>query len=467
MGNIPLFIGGREITTTDELGVTNPALGETFATSSVATGEHLDLAVEAATRALREWRRDEGARRDALRACAAAIRAHGEDLSRLLTEEQGKPLDAARYEVYGSALWFDFFAGFQRGAETLQDDAEKRVYTVRKPLGVVGTITPWNYPVVLLVWKLAPALLAGNTVVSKPSPYTPLSTLRLARVLGDVLPPGVFNAIAGGDDLGAQLAAHPGVRKIAFTGSVATGKKVLHASAADLKRVSLELGGNDAAIVLDDAVPEQIVDGLFWGAMTNSGQTCAAIKRLYVHASLHDAVVEGLVARARSTRVGNGLDADVKLGPINNRAQLEKLGALVDDARAAGARVEVGGERPSSPGFFYPPTIVTGAREGMRLVDEEQFGTALPVLRYDSLDDAIARANRSPFGLGASVWTSNPSRGAEVVTELEAGTGWVNHHPDFGPHVPFGGVKSSGIGHESGALGYDAFTELQVVSVKK
>jgi acyl-CoA reductase-like NAD-dependent aldehyde dehydrogenase len=338
---------------------------------------------------------------------------------------------------------------------------------VLKPLGVVAAITPWNFPVILMAWKVAPALLAGNTVVLKPSPYTPITSLMVADVLREILPAGVLNVLSGGNDLGAQLASHPDVRKISFTGSVATGRKVAVMAAEDLKRVTLELGGNDPAIVLDDVDPNAVAEKLFWGAFQNSGQVCTAIKRLYVHEKVYEPIVARLVERAKKTKVGPGLDEGTELGPINNKVQLERVISLVEDARKQGGRVEAGGVRLEGSGYFYPPTIVTNVHEGVRLVDEEQFGTALPILKYSKLEDAIAQANRTHYGLGGSVWTSSYERGAELVQELESGTGWVNQHMDVTPIAPFGGSKWSGVGYENGRWGYEAFTELQVVNASK
>jgi acyl-CoA reductase-like NAD-dependent aldehyde dehydrogenase len=349
----------------------------------------------------------------------------------------------------------------------LQEDGDKRFQIVGKPVGVVAAFTPWTFPVILVSWELAPAFLAGNTVVAKPSPFTPLSSLLVADILKDVVPPGTLSIVAGDGPLGAYLSSHPLVRKISFTGSVATGKKVMLAAADDLKRVTLELGGNDAAIVLDDVNPDEVAEGLFWGAFQNSGQVCAAIKRLYVPEQLHDSIVAKLVDRAKRTKVGNGMEPDVELGPINNDMQFQKVLGLVEDARKSGGKIEVGGERMGSKGYFLPPTIVTGLGAGAKLVDEEQFGTALPIIKYKHLSDALEQANRSHFGLGGSVWSSNADRAEEVARELESGTVWVNQHIDLSPLQPFGGHKWSGIGVENGKWGYNEFTQVQVVDVKR
>jgi len=467
MQSYPMLINGKMVNAAEQDPVINPAFGEPFATCARANTGHVNDAIEAAGRAFRTWRKDETFRRTKLKECAAAIQGHAQEIGALLSQEQGKPIAAAVGEVYGAAFWFTYFADLAIASEIIKDDDEKRVQIVRKPLGVVAAITPWNFPVILLSWKLAPALLAGNTVVAKPSPFTPLTSLMVGDLLKDILPAGVLNVISGGGELGALLASHPLVRKISFTGSVATGKKIMGYAAEDLKRVTLELGGNDPAIVLDDVDPKAVIDGLFWGAFQNSGQVCTAIKRLYVHESVYDPIVNGLIERAKSVKVGNGLEPETQLGPINNQMQLTKVMELVEDARQNGATVEVGGRRLDGPGYFYPPTIVTNVHAGMRLVDEEQFGTALPVLKYKHLDDALEQASHTHYGLGASVWTADVKRGEALVQEIEAGTGWVNQHMDITPYAPFGGCKWSGIGYENGLWGYHEFTEMQVVNAKK
>jgi len=462
-----MLINGALVDTPERDDVVNPATGAPFAACPRASAAHVDAAVAAAARAFPTWRRDAAARRGTLHACAAALQERAGDLAPLLVQEQGKPLTAAMAEVFGAAMWFSYFADLEVGPEMLQDDGDKRIQIVRKPLGVVAAITPWNFPIVLLSWKLAPALLAGNTVVAKPSEFTPLSTLLLGEVLREIVPPGVLNIVAGGGSVGALLSAHPAVRKVSFTGSVATGKKIMQAAASDLKRVTLELGGNDPAIVLDDVDPGAVLDGLFWGAFTNSGQVCTAIKRLYVHEAVYAPIVDGLVERANSVKVGDGLDPDTQLGPINNKIQFDKVVDLVEDARRHGGRVVTGGTPLARPGYFLPPTIVTDVGAGIRLVDEEQFGTALPIIKYRNLDDVLREANQTHFGLGASVWSGDVARGERVVQELESGTGWVNQHMDILPNAPFGGCKWSGLGTENGHWGYEEFTEMQVVNAKR
>jgi acyl-CoA reductase-like NAD-dependent aldehyde dehydrogenase len=421
----------------------------------------------AAEEAYAGWRTDLPARRRALTRCGEALQAAAPAIGRILTQEQGKPLAAAVNEVLGAAVWFHITAGLPLENEILQDDEQLRIELRRKPLGVVGAITPWNYPVILAVWKIAPALLAGNSLVLKPSPYTPLSSLKLGEVLRGVLPPGVFSVVAGGDELGKWITQHPAVRKISFTGSVATGKKIAAIAAPDLKRVTLELGGNDPAIVLADVDPKAVAEKVFRAAFQNSGQVCVAVKRLYVHESIHDAVLDEIAELARNAVVGDGLEDGVEYGPINNAPQFERVRELVDDARHAGGRIVAGGAPLDRDGYFYAPTVVADVAEGVRLVDEEQFGPALPVMSFRDVDEAIERANASHFGLGGSIWTADLERGAELAQRLECGTGWVNQHLNLVPNAPFGGSKWSGIGVENGPWGLAAFSEYQVINIAK
>jgi acyl-CoA reductase-like NAD-dependent aldehyde dehydrogenase len=462
-----LTIDGRAVAAQATLEVVDPSTGKPFARCPDTSRQQLDEAMAAAQRAFPGWASDEAARRQALVACADALQARADEIARILSQEQGKPLARAVEEVHGASLWFRVTAGLPLAPEVLQDDDERRIELHRKPLGVVGAITPWNFPVILAMWKVAPALLAGNTLVLKPSPYTPLSSLAVGEVLRELLPPGVLNVVSGGDDLGRQVCEHPAVRKISFTGSVATGKKIAAAAADDLKRVTLELGGNDPAVVLGDVDPKRVAEKLFWGAFRNSGQICVAIKRLYVQESIYPALRDELAALARGVRVGRGLDEGVELGPINNAPQFERVKELVDDAVAAGGRCVAGGKPMSGGGYFFEPTLVTDVSEGVRLVDEEQFGPALPIIPFRDVDDALERANATHFGLGGSVWTSDTRRGAELARRLECGTGWVNQHANIVPHAPFGGSKWSGIGYENGPWGLAAFTELQVVDIAR
>ena len=445
----------------------NPATGKPFAEAPECTREQLDDAMSAAAAAFGPWRRDEAARRKALGDCAAALRERAPELGRILTLEQGKPLEKGIGEFFGAGVWFDYTASLELPVEVVQDDEEARVEVHRRPLGVVGAITPWNFPIILGVWKIAPALLAGNTIVIKPSPFTPLATLALGETLRDVLPPGVLNVVSGGDDLGAWITQHPAVRKISFTGSTATGKRVAAAAAPDLKRLTLELGGNDAAIVLPDVDPAEIAEKVFWGAFENTGQVCSAIKRVFVHEDRYDAMLAELGRRASEVVVGDGLDASTQLGPLNNAPQFERVSELVAEAVQGGARVVTGGGPRKGDGYFFEPTILGDVAEGLRIVDEEQFGPALPVLTYRDVDEAVERANDTMYGLSGSVWSGDVRRAAEIASHLECGTAWVNQHLQIVPHAPFGGAKWSGLGVENGHWGLYGFTETQTLNIAK
>ncbi|EJL27316.1 NAD-dependent aldehyde dehydrogenase [Caulobacter sp. AP07] len=451
--------GGRLIS------IRNPSTGEVVGVCPAATVADLEAAVAAAKAAFASWSATSPAERQA--ACVAiaeTLERHAEELAQLLTREQGKPLNGlgSRFEVGGAAAWARYNASIDLPVKMVRDDAEGRIAIHRKPVGVVGSITPWNWPLMIAVWHVVPALRAGNTVVIKPSPLTPLSTLRLVELLNQVLPPGVLTCVVGGDEIGPLLVAHRDVAKLVFTGSTSTGRKVMAGAAEGLKRLTLELGGNDAAIVLPDVDPSAIAEGLFWGAFVNNGQTCAALKRLYVHDDIYEAVCAALVAYAATVKTGDGLSEDNVLGPVQNAMQFAKVRDMVDQARARGARILVGGT-PQGEGLFFPVTLIADAAEGMDIVDLEQFGPALPILRYRDIEDAIARANGLDFGLGGSIWTADLALGRALAARLECGTAWINKHGALRPDTPFGGVKSSGIGVEFGPQGLEEYTTIQVV----
>jgi acyl-CoA reductase-like NAD-dependent aldehyde dehydrogenase len=457
-----MTVNGEAVSGDDSFAVVDPARGEECGRAPLCSPQQLDDAMAAAEAAADTWSTSDEDRRRTLRRAAATIDEHGAELATILTTEQGKPLGDARAEVARCVQWLEYFADVEL-AEPPAYVAGEGAELVRRPLGVVAAITPWNAPLMLACWKLGPALRAGNTVVLKPSPFTPLSTLRMGELLAPVMPPGVVNVVSGGDELGAQLTNHPVPRKISFTGSVPTGKKVAVAAAADLKRVTLELGGNDPALVLDDADPAAIADALFWSAFRNCGQVCSAVKRVYVPEALHDRLVDELARRARAVRVGPGFDDGVELGPVNNAAQLARVEELVDDARHHGATVAAGGIRLRGAGLFYAPTVLTGVGQGIRVVDEEQFGPVVPVVAYRDVEDAVAQANATHFGLSASVWGTDGARAAEVGARLQAGRVGMNVHPGISPDVPFGGWKWSGIGLENGLAALHEYTQLQVV----
>ncbi|UWR43046.1 aldehyde dehydrogenase family protein [Phaeobacter inhibens] len=460
-----MTIGGGPTPAAARFDVANPA-GGLAGRAPNGTLADLDRAVAAAQEAFASWSQLSHA--DLQRYCeavTAVIAEHTEELAQLITAEQGKPLNGlgSRFEMGGAQAWAGYTAELSLPVKVLQDDAEGRIELHRKPLGVVGSITPWNYPIMIAVWHILPALRSGNTVVIKPSPLTPLSTLRLVALLNEVLPAGVLNCITGDDqtdNLGAAMSAHPGIRKIVFTGSCTTGEKIMAAAAPTMKRLTLEMGGNDAGIVLPDADPQAIAEDLFWGAFNNNGQTCAALKRLYVHEDIHDAVCAALVEFARTITVGPGSDESFILGPLQNPMQHAKVSRLVAAASEKG-QILLGGH--PGEGLFFEPTIIAGLTNGDPLVNEEQFGPALPVIKYSDVEEVIAAANDSPNGLGGSVWSSDIAKARTVAARLECGSVWINKHGAIQPNAPFGGVKSSGLGVEFGEEGLAEYTDIQVV----
>ena len=466
-----LVINGEKVPTGRCFEVLNPANEKVAGLASLARKRDLDDAVRAAETAFKKWCEVPEAQRQA--AClriASKIEENSEELARILTAEQGKPLNGlgSRWEIGGAVAWTRYTAGLSLPVKVLQDNDEGRVELHRKPIGVVGSITPWNFPVLIAIWHIVPAVLSGNTVVSKPSPFTPLSTLRLIELMDEVLPKGVVNCIAGNDRLGAAMTAHEGIGKIVFTGSCATGQKIMANSAETMKRLTLELGGNDAGIVLPDVDPKQIAEGLFWGAFINSGQTCAALKRLYVHDDVYDEVCDELVAFARKMKVGEGTNEDVVLGPIQNRKQYDIVADLVQSAESRG-RVLLGGnpgdiqEKMGGKGYFYPLTIIADLENGDPLVDKEQFGPVLPIIRYRRIEEAIEKANDNPNGLGGSVWSRDIEKAREIANRMECGSVWINKHGMIQPNAPFGGVKRSGFGVEFAEEGLVEYTDIQVV----
>ncbi|CAN7563081.1 aldehyde dehydrogenase family protein [Pseudarthrobacter oxydans] len=446
----------------------NPATGEPVGEAPVHTVTDLQHAVDNALAAQPAWAAlGHEARSAALLKAADAIEAHAEELAQLLSREQGKPLNGpnARFEVGACAAWLRAAAGTPLKTETLVDDGETRAELHYRPIGVVGAIGPWNWPMMITVWQVAPALRMGNAVVVKPSEYTPLSVIALVETINDALPEGLLTVVSGGRDVGEALASHPSIGKIMFTGSTATGKAIIKSSAGTVKRLTLELGGNDAGIVLPDADPKAIAEGLFWGAFINTGQTCAALKRLYVHEDIYDAVCEELTTVAKAMPMGNGLDENNVLGPLQNKAQYDIVANLVETAKESGARVLVGGNpNTDQPGYFYPTTLVADIDNDNPLVTEEQFGPALPIIRYSTIDEVVEKANALDVGLGASVWSSDLAAARKVAARIQAGTVWINKHGAVDPRIPFGGAKQSGYGLEFGAEGLKHLGVPQVIN---
>ena len=469
MHNYKMLIDGIQVAGEEgRFDVINPATGAVFAQCPAGSLGQLDQAVNAAQLAFKSWRHSSHPDRcERLLAIAADIEQEAPSLARLIVLEQGKPLELAFSEVMGAAAWTRYAAGQEIAVERVEETPTQRIELHRKPLGVVASITPWNWPFMIAVWHIMPALRAGNCVISKPSSLTPLSTLGLAEIIARHVPRGVINCVTGEQGFGSAITSHPGIQKIVFTGSTATGQSVMRGAASNLKRLTLELGGNDAAIVLPGTPVEAVAEAIFQAAFLNMGQTCAALKRLYIHESQYEAFADALMHIAARQVVGDGLDAGVTFGPVQNLEQLELVEALVDDARANGARVLCGGARLDHPGFFYPPTLVADVTDGHRLVDEEQFGPVLPLIAYRDVEDVLKRANAGDMGLGGSVWGPDVEQAQALGSRLESGVAWVNCHAQIQPNTPFGGSKMSGFGVEFGLEGLLEFTGQQLLFVRK
>jgi acyl-CoA reductase-like NAD-dependent aldehyde dehydrogenase len=465
----PMTIDGRSASAAQTLPVFNPATRNEIARVPDASRAQLDEAVAAARRAFASWSVSSlETRRRGLNAIADLVDAHAEDFMALLTREQGKPRADAEWEIRGSAAWCREIAKQSLPDEIVEETPQRRVITRFAALGVVGGIVPWNFPVLLAIWKIAPALMAGNTIIIKPSPFTPLCTLKLGQLCAQALPAGVFSVVCGGDELGKWMTAHEGINKIAFTGHTDTGKHVMRSAAGTLKRLTLELGGNDPAIVLPDVDPKKVAPQLFWGAFANNAQFCNATKRLYVHEDIYDEVLKELVSFSQSVVVGDGAAAATQLGPIQNAPQYEKVSEYFEDCRRNGYRFAVGGEiDQNAKGWFVPVTLVDNPPENSRIVTEEPFGPILPILKWRDEADVIRRANDSRYGLGASVWGEDLAAVERIGAQLEAGTVWLNEIHQYSPHQAFGGHKESGIGCENSLHGLMEYTNWHTITLNK
>jgi acyl-CoA reductase-like NAD-dependent aldehyde dehydrogenase len=467
MSDYKLLINGELVAGDLSMDVINPATEAVLAVCPRASEDQLNQAVAAAKTAFPAWSATPIAeRRELVNKIADVIEANAQELAQLLVQEQGKPLADATGEVVGMAAFCRYFTGLDLAVKVIEDSEGRRVEAHRKPLGVVGAIVPWNFPLILAAFKLPPALIAGNTLVLKPAPTTPLTMLRIGELIKDIVPKGVVNFITDANDLGAPLTAHPDIRKVSFTGSTATGAKVMAGAAGLLKRITLELGGHDAGIVMEDVDPKTAAPQLFQSAFQNSGQVCIAMKRLYVHENIYDEVCDEMAIIANNTIVGDGLEQGTNLGPLQNKMQYDKVQEIIEDAKKHGT-VIAGGDRVEGAGYFIRPTLVRDIKEGSRLVDEEQFGPVLPIIKFNDYQDVVNKANASDYGLGGSVWAKDLDKAYALADKMEAGTIWINKHAELDPGIPFGGSKQSGLGSELGEEGLEEFTQLKIINMAK
>jgi betaine-aldehyde dehydrogenase len=470
-----MFINGQPADSTGgrELEVINPANGKLIDHVPLGGREDVRSAIDAAGDASGKWSAMTARERGKILFKAAEIaRGRVNDLATTLTMEQGKPFREARDEIQGFANILEFYAGISASLRTgLVPIAHERYgATMRKPIGICGAIIPWNVPAIIMGWKVGPALLTGNTIVLKPSKTAPLTCLYLGSILKEAgLPDGVLNIVTGpGDTVGDEIVRNPRIRKISFTGQTSSGKRIAEAAAASLKHVTLELGGSDPMIVCDDADLKAAADGAIRGRFYNCGQTCTSVKRLYVFESVADRYIEMIRERVAALKVGNGMDKGVDIGPLNNRQQLDRIKSAVQAVKEKEeGKVLVGGKAPEGPeydhGFFFLPTLVTDVQEGSVLLKEEVFGPVLPVMVVSDLDEAIEKANDTPYGLGSSIWTTNIGRAMIACERLQSGITWVNNHVRIPPEMPFGGIKDSGLGRENGLEAIDQYTEVKSV----
>lgn len=460
--NYTMTINGQAAPELGSIEVLNPANEAVYASAPACTPAQLDEAVDAARRAFPQWAgQSREYRRQRVKALGQAIMDHVEPLAQLLTHEQGKPMFESKIEVMSLGRLLQAQTKIDLPVQVIEENDTRSVESRRVPIGVVGAVVPWNFPLLLAGFKVGPALLTGNSVVLKPSPFTPLTALKIGELAREIIPAGVLNVISGGDELGPLLTAHPNIDKISFTGSTATGRRVLEGVASTLKRLTLELGGNDAAIVLPDVDITHTAAKLFWSAFGNNGQICIATKRLYIHRDIYEPLAEAMVTYARRIKIGDGCEDGVRLGPLSNRPQYGRILALIQDSHDNGHTFLTDSEIPDRLGYFAPITLLDNPPDNSRIVAEEQFGPILPLLKYDEIDEAVARANDCIYGLAGSVWSRDEQRAVEVAARMHTGTVFINHDQYLSPFAPFEGHKQSGFGVEGGVEGMMEYTQSQ------
>ena len=450
------------------MNVINPATGESIEEIATSSRDDLDRAAERARRGFEEWRAFAGLdRAEVFHEISRKLRDHADELAEIMTREGGKPYIENHDEVTWTAACFDYYGEIARdnvGYLPAPIEPQQLALVIREPVGTVACIVPWNYPLLLAAWKVAPALAAGNAVILKPSEETPLATRRMAELI-EGLPEGLFQVVYGAGDVGEMLVRHPGVDMVAFTGSQETGRKVGVAAAERLIRANLELGGKDPFIICDDVDVEIAAQGAVWAACLNAGQVCTSSERFYVEKGIADDFVEASREFVESLNVGDPMDRSTDVGPLVNEKGREKVERHVGEAIHGGAKLVTGGERFGDRGFFYRPTVLVGVEPSMRVMSEETFGPVVPIVRVDSLDEAIAQANSVPYGLGANVYTRDFEKMLRCMREIRAGTVWINDPLTDNDAAPFGGQKGSGIGRELGREGLEAFQESKHVHI--
>lgn len=448
----------------------NPSTLEVIGEVTNTSREEIDAKIEKARKAQKLWSaRSDAERKEILLKVAEALQQNSKELAEWITREQGKPLNGpgANFEMQACVGWTQVPASLDLPEEIVFEDETRKDILYRNPIGVVAAIAPWNWPLMIAIWQIIPSLRMGNAVIIKPSEYTTFCSLEMIKVINTVLPEDILQVITGRGEVGGYLTSHPEIGKIMFTGSIATGRKVIEASVKNMAHLTLECGGNDAGIILPGLDVSKHIDNIFWGAFLNMGQTCACLKRLYVHEDDYENVVKALADYSSNIPMGNGSDETNVLGPIQNKMQYDKIQDLIRDAENIGADFVFTGQKPDLEGYFIPVTLIGNVDNGDRIVDEEQFGPVLPIIKYKTLEEAISKANDSETGLGASVWSDDLDEAQKVAAQLEAGTVWINQHGAINPFVPFGGVKQSGYGVEFGIEGLKAVTVPKIISIKK
>lgn len=465
--NTSLIINGEQIQGSEAaFSVINPADESVLAEVCSASAEQVSHAIQTAMAAFKTWKNTDDTEINAIfLKIAADIRAAKDEIAELITKEQGKTFGLAQFEVEAGASWIEYLTSLEIPVDTVPDPSGKIIKVYNRPLGVVASITPWNWPFMIAIWHIFPALKTKNCVINKPSEFTPLSTIKLVEIINRYVAKGVCSIVLGTGEVGALLSSHPDIAKVTFTGSTRTGQRILSSSVDSLKSVVLELGGNDVGIVLADADLDRAATGIFNSAFLNMGQTCAALKRLYVHESIYDALTEKLASIAHAQVIGSGLNPEVTFGPIQNKIQYNKVKGLIADAVAQGGKIITAAKDVPEKGYFVAPTLVVDVEQGIALVDDEQFGPVLPIVKFSDLNQVIEQTNRSEFGLGGSVWTADLAQAEDIAAQMETGTVWINSHSDVSPAVPFGGWKSSGLGFSFGLDGLLLFTKKQAIHI--